>query len=85
MRWLLLVVILLYILTGFGITEFRTVEAITFGLLTKQLAFRMHDYLFYPMLPLFFVHSILPVILRLIRRIRVRRPTPPVRVIRMIK
>ena len=29
-RWALLVVTLLYVLTGFGITEYRTIESVTF-------------------------------------------------------
>ena len=41
-RWLLLLVVVFLLLSGFGITEFRVVETITFGLLTKNLAFQMH-------------------------------------------
>ena len=33
-HWLLVVLVVLYLVTGFGITEFRTVETLTFGLLT---------------------------------------------------
>jgi hypothetical protein len=40
--------VILNLVTGFGITEFRIVEAITLGLLTKPLAFRMHDSLLLP-------------------------------------
>ena len=39
-RWLLLIVIVIYIVTGYGITEFRTVEDLTFGLITKPLGFQ---------------------------------------------
>jgi cytochrome b561 len=42
-HWLLLAVIVLYILTGFGITSYRAVEFMTFGLLTKPLAFKIHN------------------------------------------
>jgi len=45
-RWLLVVSAVLYIATGFGITEFRTVETVTSGLLTKSLSFALHNSLF---------------------------------------
>jgi len=60
--WLLLAVLALYIITGFGITEFRTVEAITFGLLSKNLSFRIHDALAVPFIVLLVVHIVLPYI-----------------------
>ncbi len=60
--WLLLAVLALYIITGFGITEFRTVEAITFGLLNKNLSFRIHDALAVPFIVLLVVHIVLPYI-----------------------
>jgi uncharacterized protein YqgC (DUF456 family) len=41
-RWLLLATVIVFIITGFGITEFRVVESLTFGLLTKSLAFKVH-------------------------------------------
>ena len=62
--WLLLAVLAFYILTGFGITQFRTVEAITFGLLTKNLSFRIHNALTIPFAVLLVVHIVLPYILR---------------------
>jgi len=60
---LLLVTIVLYAVSGFGITEYRTVEALTFGLLTKKLAFRIHDYLFIPFLVLLTAHIVFQYIL----------------------
>ena len=42
-HWLLLAVIVLYLLTGFGITQYRVIEHLTFGLLSKALAFQIHD------------------------------------------
>jgi thiosulfate reductase cytochrome b subunit len=62
--WLLLAVLALYIITGFGITEFRTVEAITFGLLTKNVSFKIHNALIIPFLVLLVVHIVLPYVLR---------------------
>ena len=62
--WVLLAVLALYIVTGLGITEYRTIEAITFGLLTKNLSFRIHNALTIPFLVLLLVHIILPYIFR---------------------
>jgi dolichol kinase len=55
-HWSLLGVIALYILTGFGITSYRTVESITFGLLTKPLAFKIHDNLIIPFIVMIGLH-----------------------------
>jgi cytochrome b subunit of formate dehydrogenase len=55
-HWLLLVIIVLYILTGFGITSYRAVEFLTFGLLTKPLAFKIHDNLIIPFIVLITLH-----------------------------
>lgn len=55
-RWLLLVVIVVYVVTGFGITEYRVVESLTFGLLTKPLAFKIHNNLLILFLVLLILH-----------------------------
>ena len=55
-HWLLLAVIALYLLTGFGITEYRIVEHLTLGLLTKPLAFKIHDNLIIPFIVLLGLH-----------------------------
>lgn len=55
-RWLLLVVIILYIITGFGITEYRIVELLTFGSLTKSLSFKIHNVLIIPFVALLGLH-----------------------------
>ncbi|MBM4446053.1 MAG: hypothetical protein FJ023_01710 [Chloroflexi bacterium] len=55
-HWLLLVVIMLYIITGLGITEYRVVEFLTFGLLAKPLAFKIHDSLIIPFIVLLGLH-----------------------------
>ena len=69
-HWLLLVVILIYLVSGFGITEFRVVEALTLGLLTKSLAFKMHDVLWLPLLILLVLHMFMPSFSRLFRKLR---------------
>ncbi len=55
-HWLLLAVLVLYVLTGFGITAFRIVEFLTFGLLGKALAFQIHDELIIPFVVLLGLH-----------------------------
>ena len=69
-HWLLLVVILLYLVSGFGITEFRVVETLTLGLLTKSLAFKMHDVLWIPLLILLVPHMFMPSFSKLLRKPR---------------
>ena len=63
-KWLVLAVTALFIITGFGITEFRVVETITLGWLSKSLAFRLHDDLWLPFLVLLVLHVFLPLVWR---------------------
>ena len=67
-RWLLFATVLLFVLSGYGISEPRTVESLTFGLLSKQASFEMHEMLIIPFAVLMFLH-ILPFFIRLFRRI----------------
>ncbi len=55
-HWLLLAVIVLYLLTGFGITQYRVIEQVTFGLLAKPLSFQIHDNLLIPFIVLLGLH-----------------------------
>ena len=55
-HWLLVVLLIIFLVSGFGITEFRTVESITLGLLTKNLAFKIHENLWIPLLILLGLH-----------------------------
>lgn len=55
-QWLLLAVIILYGITGFGITEYRAVELLTFGLLSKSLSFKIHNNLLIPFIVLLGLH-----------------------------
>ena len=61
---LLAIVVVLYGISGFGITEFRTVGTITFGLLTKNLAFNIHNILWIPFAILLILHLCLPFIFK---------------------
>jgi thiosulfate reductase cytochrome b subunit len=62
--WLLLALLALYIVTGLGITEYRIIEKITFGGLSKNLSFKIHDNLLYPFLVLLVAHIVLRYVLR---------------------
>jgi thiosulfate reductase cytochrome b subunit len=55
-HWALFAIVVLYVLTGFGITAYRTVELLTFGLLSKALAFKIHDSLIIPFIVLMVLH-----------------------------
>ena len=57
-HWLLLIVVILMFLSGFGITNGQTVSNLTFGLLTKPLAFRLHLWLTWPFLILLILHML---------------------------
>jgi cytochrome b subunit of formate dehydrogenase len=60
--WLLAIVLVLYLVSGFGITRFRIVEAATFGLLTRDLSFKIHNNLLIPFVILLILHLCLPLI-----------------------
>lgn len=55
-HWSLFTVAIIYVITGLGITEYRIVEPLTFGLLTKTLAFTIHNNLLIPFLVLLTSH-----------------------------
>jgi hypothetical protein len=55
-HWLLTVVVIIYLITGFGITEYRIVEPLTFGLLTKSMAQKIHINLEIPFIVLLILH-----------------------------
>jgi len=41
-HWSLIITTLIVLISGLGITEYRTVEFLTLGALTKQLSFKLH-------------------------------------------
>jgi cytochrome b subunit of formate dehydrogenase len=55
-HWLLTVVVIIYLITGFGITEYRIVEPLTFGLLTRSLAHKIHINIAIPFIILLILH-----------------------------
>jgi hypothetical protein len=55
----------MYLITGFGITEYRIVESLTFGLLTKSLAQKIHMNIEIPFIVLLVLHIwLLPLLKR---------------------
>jgi hypothetical protein len=61
-HWLLLILIVVYIISGLGITYYKIIEQLTFGLLTKALSFKIHSYLLMPFLILLILHIIIVII-----------------------
>jgi cytochrome b subunit of formate dehydrogenase len=54
--WLGLGLLLFTLLTGYGIAEFRIVTPLTFNLMNKAVAQRLHSYTEVPMILLLLVH-----------------------------
>ncbi len=61
-----------YVVTGLGITEYRTVEPLTGGILTKSLSFDIHYWLLWPFLILLALHIYLALSSRRARERRLR-------------
>lgn len=68
LHWSLFALVILYILTGFGITQFRIVEQLTMGLLTKSVAFKIHLDLIIPFIILLVLHISFSSLLKLHRK-----------------
>lgn len=60
-HWTLFVIIILYIISGLGILYSQIITAITFGILNKNLSFRIHNYLLIPFLIFLVLHIILTI------------------------
>ena len=58
-HWILTIFIIFYIVTGFGISNYRLIEPITFGLISKPIAFQLHSILIYPFVGLLLIHILL--------------------------
>jgi hypothetical protein len=71
-HWLLTALVIVYLITGFGITEYRIVEPLTFGLLTKSLAQRIHISIEIPFIILLVLHIWLMPLLRYFRSRKLR-------------
>jgi len=55
----LLVIIVLYIITGFGITRNNIIGPLTFELLSKPNAAIIHSYLIYPLIIFLYLHLVI--------------------------
>lgn len=55
-HWLLALGLVVYIVTGFGITEWQTVEPLTLGLLGKAESQKIHNAIEIPFVALLAVH-----------------------------
>jgi len=73
-HWALLVATLLYLLSGLGITQYRLIEPLTLGLLSKGLSLKIHDNLLIPFLLLLSVHVLLGPATQIYSRVK-RKPT----------
>jgi len=54
--WLLFALIIIYIITGLGMTQYKIMEKLTGSLLTKNLSFKIHTNLIYPLIILLIFH-----------------------------
>ncbi len=54
--WSALLLLLLTLLSGYGISEFRLVNTLTFGLLNKVVSFQLHHYTELPLIALLSIH-----------------------------
>jgi cytochrome b subunit of formate dehydrogenase len=70
-HWILTALVIIYLITGFGITEYRIVEPLTFGLLTKSLAQKIHINIEIPFIVLLILHIWL---LPLLKYFKLKKP-----------
>jgi len=70
-QWILTALVIIYLITGFGITEHRIVEPLTFGLLTKSLAQKIHISIEIPFIIFLILHIWL---LPLLKYFRSKKP-----------
>lgn len=54
--WMLLAVTLLFLLSGWGITQYQIVTPLTLGLMGKATSFQVHEWLWIPFGVLLVVH-----------------------------
>lgn len=55
-HFLVTTLIILYLVSGLGIARYQLIEPLTFGLLTKAWAFRIHSWLFWPFVIVLALH-----------------------------
>jgi len=57
---LLIILTFIVIISGLGITYYRSIEHLTSGLLDKTLSFQLHTLLFLPFLLILLIHIFFP-------------------------
>ncbi|OPY26275.1 MAG: hypothetical protein A4E27_00758 [Methanobacterium sp. PtaU1.Bin242] len=60
---LLVILVFMVIISGLGIFYYQVIEFLTLGLLSKDLAFKIHTVIFFPFLIVLIVHSFMSWIL----------------------
>ena len=75
--WTLYAVTIVYLLTGLGITQYRTTERLTFGLLSKSASLNIHDNLLLPFLALLSIHLLFKPIMQIYSTVRRTREGLP--------
>lgn len=55
-HWLFIATTIVFLISGYGISEYRLMEVITLGLLSKPLAFRIHSSFGLPFITLLVAH-----------------------------
>lgn len=73
LRGTLAAITALVIVSGLGINYYTTIEYLTFGILSKNLAFQLHFWIFIPFLILFILHIFIKPILRVFRNEKFRK------------
>ena len=63
-HYLFALVTIIYVVSGLGITEYRAIEPLTGGILTKALSFQMHGALLVPFVALLALHIYLVLAIR---------------------
>ena len=67
-HWLFTIAVIVTLISGFGITQYRIVEPLTFGLLTKAVAFSIHTSMPVPFIILLALHIYFTVVKKRIQR-----------------
>jgi thiosulfate reductase cytochrome b subunit len=55
----LLIIIIIFIITGFGIARYQIIESLTLGLISKPVSFQVHFYLIFPLIVFLYLHILL--------------------------
>jgi cytochrome b561 len=63
-HWTMVAYIVVYVVSGFGITNFQTMESLTLGLMGKATAMQLHNNMELPFLVLILAHVYVSLIMR---------------------